>query len=486
MLAILLTSVALAADPPPTWQELPRTFALAPERFEELLCAGHEEVVRIVVFGDSQETCPGGNGCSYLPNINRGFFDRIGAIGETPVISHWSIGSSSPAAWLWRAKIGAPNGETSSLAESAVLPAMKPRRHRSTDSPVQTYGLLGMLLHDASLGSDPELADAVYFDNGSSEVVAEVLAIAGPPSGGVSWRALPRATNVPSYFAEPTGSGVFELDLLSKSGPEIRTARTPPLDFAGLPYMAVEIAGDDPETPTEILGLRFVDLANHRGVVVQSFSRGGYHIGRLLSEHGDSGWMLKGLDPDLAILHYGANAPSALIEPEAWRDHLVETIGWIRASMDEPDFPIVLVGEVHRAALGPVQQAIFDAQPAVLAELAAKDPDLAFVNLRRIAHERYGWGFDDESYLLDPAHLTVEGQRLLANALVDDLHSLGRIEGDLDGDGVVGAADLASMLAAWGTSGGVACASRADLDGDGTVSGSDLLKLLAAWTPAKP
>ena len=486
MLAILLTSVALAADPPPTWQELPRTVAIDASRFEQVLCAGHEEVVRIAVFGDSQETCPGGNGCSYLPNINRAFFDRLGAVGETPVISHWSIGSSSPAAWLWRAKLGAPNGEMSTLAESAILPGMKVRRHRSTDSPLQTYGLLGMLLHDASLGSDPELAGDAYFDNGGEEIVAEVLAIAGSQSGGVSWRALPRATNAPSYFAEATGSGVFEIDLLAKGGPELRTARTPPLDFAGLPYMAVEIAGDDPETPTEILGLRFVDLANHRGVVVQGFSSGGYHIGQLLSEHGDCGWMLRGLVPDLAILHFGANAPSALIEPEAWRDHLVETIGWIRASMDEPDFPIVLVGEVHRAGLGPVQQAIFDAQPAVLAELAANDPGLAFVNLRRITHERYGWGFDDESHLFQPAHLTVEGQRLLANALVDALHSLGRVEGDLDGDGLVGPSDLSMLLAAWGATGGDACASRADLDGDGVVSGADLPRLLAAWKTASP
>ena len=46
---------------------------------------------------------------------------------------------------------------------------------------------------------------------------------------------------------------------------------------------------------------------------------------------------------------------------------------------------------------------------------------------------------------------------------------------DLSGDGEVRAADLAQLLAAWGT------ASAADLDGDGTVGSADLTTLLGAW-----
>lgn len=48
---------------------------------------------------------------------------------------------------------------------------------------------------------------------------------------------------------------------------------------------------------------------------------------------------------------------------------------------------------------------------------------------------------------------------------------------DLDGDGQVGASDLASLLGAWGVSG------PADLDGDGSVGSSDLASLLGAWGP---
>ena len=50
------------------------------------------------------------------------------------------------------------------------------------------------------------------------------------------------------------------------------------------------------------------------------------------------------------------------------------------------------------------------------------------------------------------------------------------IPGDLNGDGVVDAADLAIMLGAWGTAG------PGDLNGDGVVDAADLAILLGNWT----
>jgi hypothetical protein len=49
------------------------------------------------------------------------------------------------------------------------------------------------------------------------------------------------------------------------------------------------------------------------------------------------------------------------------------------------------------------------------------------------------------------------------------------VAGDLDGDGSVGASDLAILLGAWGGPG------DADLDGDGVVGASDLAVLLGLW-----
>jgi hypothetical protein len=55
------------------------------------------------------------------------------------------------------------------------------------------------------------------------------------------------------------------------------------------------------------------------------------------------------------------------------------------------------------------------------------------------------------------------------------------IEGDIDGDGQVGGADLAGLLGTWGQVGSPEQAS-CDINGDGVVDGVDLAKLLANWT----
>ena len=51
------------------------------------------------------------------------------------------------------------------------------------------------------------------------------------------------------------------------------------------------------------------------------------------------------------------------------------------------------------------------------------------------------------------------------------------VPGDINGDGIVGAADLSILLSNWGAGPG----SPADLDGDGTVGAADLSALLGLW-----
>ena len=53
--------------------------------------------------------------------------------------------------------------------------------------------------------------------------------------------------------------------------------------------------------------------------------------------------------------------------------------------------------------------------------------------------------------------------------------------GDLNGDGIVDGADLATLLALWGACGDEFCS--ADLNLDGQVNGADLASLLAVWGP---
>jgi hypothetical protein len=61
----------------------------------------------------------------------------------------------------------------------------------------------------------------------------------------------------------------------------------------------------------------------------------------------------------------------------------------------------------------------------------------------------------------------------------DDCPEAPACPADLNGDALVNAADLASLLAEWGACGTGSC--PADLTGDGTVNGADLGSLLGSW-----
>jgi len=86
-----------------------------------------------------------------------------------------------------------------------------------------------------------------------------------------------------------------------------------------------------------------------------------------------------------------------------------------------------------------------------------------------------------------PTDLAVEGDRLVVGRLAEGIsvHDVSGcpqdsapVLGDLNGDGMVGGADLGLLLGAWGPCRGC----PADFDGDGDVDGADLGLLLGAWT----
>lgn len=125
-----------------------------------------------------------------------------------------------------------------------------------------------------------------------------------------------------------------------------------------------------------------------------------------------------------------------------------------------------------------------------------------------VVFRNVGSGFDDASwsFLVDDAPL-VDGQRIPAGTHVFEWRLKGDADlarlcappcqlyisnmpllrfceyvdpicvGDLDGDGVVGASDLAILLSFWGN----AATGVADLDGDGITGASDLSILLSNW-----
>jgi hypothetical protein len=79
----------------------------------------------------------------------------------------------------------------------------------------------------------------------------------------------------------------------------------------------------------------------------------------------------------------------------------------------------------------------------------------------------------------DPFCCSTQWDSLCANRAIDTCASCApKCPADLNGDGTVGAPDLAALLNAWGTSN-----AAADLNNDGVVGAPDLAALLNAWGP---
>lgn len=122
----------------------------------------------------------------------------------------------------------------------------------------------------------------------------------------------------------------------------------------------------------------------------------------------------------------------------------------------------------------------------VFVYLGASNTQTAFVNGLRVGPDlRRAGGYSNETFTVDlPAGMTLDGWNAVAIWCVTASANFGSgtfaapCPGDITGDGLVGVADLAFLLGAWGPQ-----SSAADLSGDGMVNSVDLGLLLGAWGP---
>lgn len=527
--------VAHARDDERTYRDVPRVTATDAPYFRALFASASKGVLRVALFGDSQETAPAGFGRQYVAHLNARFAKVFGPATESVVYSN--IDQVDPPQWLAATQASRALAPTT-LAPDEVLPNFTVHALlEGSGAPLEWQRTL--FLHDAARTTDPLLDDGPWFE-AQGPYIAEVLAVRRKGSPGLSWRNRPTDLDVPDWNSPVVGAGSLAFGKKTPVGAFAWLA-SPPLSFGGRRHLQLEIRGASATVGQDVVGVRFRSVAGDRGVVVQSIARGGMRLGDILGQHADAGAMLRALAPRVAVLHLGAN--DAVLGPtrEGWRAQLVDTIAWIRAEMGDPQFPIVLAAELRAGGSQTAFTAI-DWMPVVAHDLAAADPRILALNLRRITEEEYGWGRWSMRYLIDTAHFFPYAQRLEAEAFVGELsralaiadpgcaspswadcvrawgsaclqggcapiieveaelfhvnwNGVGSTCDDLDGDGLpdecpsaglgdinkdgrIDGADLAILLADWNLSG-----SLADLDGDGKVGAPDLAILLAAWRP---
>jgi len=396
-----------------------------PGRFEAIWQSGHQQTIRLVILGDSQEMCPLGGGRVYIPRLGYEFWRRYGNVPETQFNGAGSYGDDNDASWVIRSNSGGPNPIEGRVPPKSLPPGTGAMRsHCSTNGATnltgQTRGQMDMVLPAAQgLPADCQIPPGAYFDL-SGEVVAEVFAATNASSGEVHFRARPQLGIYANYFGPITTEGDLTLGLESPFF-EVKHALTPPLDTDSKPMLGVEISGDRDDKLTDILGMRLRNLSHPQGVAISPFCAGGYQASDFLLRHGNCGPLFAALDFNIAMITYGANDAEHGLTPEDFRSNVLSLMAWVRQSTGDPTFPFVLVSDCDRNALDQTKRARYDLYAAACRSIALRDSNVMAINARRMMDER-GWRIDGNefwTYVPDGVHPSPFAATILAREVVD-------------------------------------------------------------------
>jgi hypothetical protein len=419
-----------------TFDEVDFFYAQDPQRFRDLWLAAQTQTVRLAVIGDSQESSPTSHGFQYIPLLNYEMWKRFGNSPETPVVGcvHFGGGSSPPGNWLVSGRCATPGLTASRLAPAQILPSVRARAFSTLNGATNitggTRGQLTMLQQDA-IDVDPstEIPTNVSYFNTSGVVKAQIFAATNPSSGEVAYQARSNTTHVPVYSAPVTTTGTLSLGLQSATF-AIKSGETSSLDFNGRRYLALEVFGTDDNELTDIVGLRFLNETHPEGVVVDTFSLGGYSASWFLRDYTDAGAMFAAFGFGAAIIHYGANT-NGRSAPEQFKSDISQVIARVRAWVNDPQFPVILIADVYQSRLTPERLAENDQYVGAQLAIAQADSNVMVINARRLM-EDIGWNAtsgQSGQFLEDGVHYTGLGAKRLAAAVVaalmGEIHAAG-------------------------------------------------------------
>lgn len=515
------------------YPQVPIVASQDPSFLRELLLSSNTGIVRIGVFGDSQEASPTAWGRHYIMEANALFAEAFGPVSETVVLQQnwWDTEPNWLAAShnLVRQPASQPQ-----IPSVAVPPGMIVQARLGPADGVDAFH--AVLMPNAERCVVTERIGSPWFLDGSN-IVVDVLLSRRSTAGSLEWRGSIVPSTHPVHAAVPIAQGT--LPGQPPSGDSVGWVTTGMLPQPIDGFRQISILGADPVFPVDVLGARFRNASQSRGVVLDSFATGGAAIGDFVSMHGASGPVIAALGLNAAILHFGAN--DSYGSATAWAQKLQQAIDLIRWAHGDPLFPILIVSDAHRRELPPWSD--YDRLPGAAAAVATSNPRIIAFNMRRVHEQAFRWGDAQNLGLADAVHYQPHGQRMLARATVStmleaanipvpgcapgqswndryhplggscsvgwpctvlvnaDADSIGRpffvgtdcsdadgdgdpdicheaASPDINNDGTVDGGDLGILFSAWGLADPVS-----DITRDGMVNGEDLGLMLFFWGP---
>jgi len=392
-----------------------------PAAFAAIFEKARTQNVKIAMFGDSQETTPGGFGFIYVPRLNYEMWRHYGRAGLSPVSAGFgSYGGGAPTAnWLLTGSSGGTaNTIASSVPTSAMLPNVISRIFKNNAN-----GQLTKLNSANELTPiDSELRGINVWPSGEETYATLYGKQFEGSSDGFNWRASPtnNTTGAAEFFLANTATGTLSLGLNNAAG-GYASGEVGPLPWNGLARQQLIVTGTD-ANGAEFFGARFRNASRPGGIVFDSFSAGGYQATSVLASHADAGPQLAAYGPwDVIALHYGANDSSSGggVTAAVFRDNVAALIAAIRGAswLNDANMKFILFTDPYKTGVTSAQQEQHELQFSALSELAENDDKVMVINTYRWLSDRLGWnsvGF--APYLVDTVHYSALGARAVAAA----------------------------------------------------------------------
>lgn len=521
---------AIATD---THDQVPVVVVQDIKHFREMLLSSSSQIVRIGVFGDSQEASPELWGRHYMMQASALLVEAFGPASETVVYTQeWWDGQPN---WLaaTRSYERLPAVPTE-IDPHELAPRMIPKARMGPEDGQDAF--VAVLMPNAERCPVEQLVGRPMFLDGP-HVVADILVSRRSQAGTLRWNASIVPGTEPWVAAPVLESGLVGGQPEPGQPAGWQTTGTLPAPVQG--WRQVSVSGVDLVHPVDMVGLRFRNADQSRGVVLQPLAIGGMKLADLRANHSQCGPFVRALGLRGAILHYGAN--DTAVDAETWRSDLLHAIALLRMAHQDPGFPVIVITDPPRRNL-PTGSA-YGLLPGIAAEIAMSDSRVMALNMRRVHEERFLWSDQINYGLADEVHLRPHAQRMIAHALVgtllesvgipvpgcadgqswsdryyplgascayawpctrlvrEDALAAGRpfvagadctdadsdgdadicidsISPDLNDDGMVDGSDLGMLFTRWNTDDPVA-----DITRDGHVDGADLGLMLLLWGP---
>jgi lysophospholipase L1-like esterase len=521
---------SLAYDP---YMKVPVVASQDPAFLRELLLRSSTDIVRIGVFGDSQESSPDFWGRHYIMEANALLVEAFGPVSETVILQQ--VWLDTEPNWLVAShNLMRQPAAQAQIPPVAVPPGMIVRARLGPADSVDAFH--AVLMPNAERCVVTERIDSPWFLDGSN-IVVDVLLSRRSTVGLLEWHGSIVESPHPVHNASALVKGT--LSGQPPSGASVGWVTTGTLPQPTKGFRQVSLLGAHPSFPVDVLGARFRNAAQSRGVLLQPLAVGGASIGDLVSKHGASGPAIAALGLDAAILQFGAN--DAYLPASVWGSRLQKSIDLIRWAHGDPLFPILIVSDSHQRELP--QGSDYDRLPGVAAAVAQANAGIIALNMRRVHEQAFLWNDAQNLGLADSVHHKPHAQRMLARAAIStmletadipvpgcapgqswvdryyplggscfvslsctvlveaDADSIGRpfvlgadcsdadadgradickgaASPDINGDGTVDGSDLGITFSYWGGSDPIA-----DITRDGIVNGQDLGLILIFWGP---